>query len=80
MRKSLGPLNHWLNHLTLAAAYANHGDMEKAAAAKAEVLRTAPGFTIAKMRAMRRSENPEYLRLVEKYLYEGLRKAGLPEK
>ena len=78
--KASGHSNHWLNHLTLAAAYANHGDMEKAAAAKAEVLRTAPGFTIAKMRAMRRSENPEYLRLVEKYLYEGLRKAGLPEK
>ena len=54
--------------------------MAKAAAAKAEVLRIIPGLTIAQLRAKHVSDNPEYLKLAEKYWYEGLRKAGFPEK
>jgi adenylate cyclase len=72
--------NDPLNNLFLAAAYANHGDMAKAASAKADALRTMPGYTIARLRAKRYSEDPEYQRLAEKYWYEGLRKAGFPEK
>jgi tetratricopeptide (TPR) repeat protein len=72
--------NHWFIHLALAAAYANHGEMAKAAASKAEVLRTVPGLTIAQLRAKRRSDNPEYLKLAEKYWYDGLRNAGFPER
>jgi class 3 adenylate cyclase len=72
--------NHWFIHLALAVAYANHGEMAKAAAAKAEVLRTVPGLTIAQLRAKRPSENPEYQRLSEKYWYEGLRRAGFAEQ
>ena len=72
--------NHWGIHLALAVAYANHGEIDKAAAAKTEVLRTVPGLTIAQLRAKRHSDNPEYLKLAEKYWYEGLRKAGFPEK
>jgi len=75
---SLG--NDPLNNLFLAAAYANHGDMEKAASAKADALRTMPGYTIARLRAKRYSEDPEYQRLAEKYWYEGLRKTGFPQK
>ncbi len=75
---SLG--NDPLNNLFLAAAYANHGDMPKAASAKADALRTMPGYTIARLRAKRYSEDPEYQRLAEKYWYEGLRKAGFPQK
>ena len=78
--RATGIDDYWRIHLVLAAAYANHGDMAKAAAAKAEVLRIVPGFTIAQLRAKRLSDNPEYLKLAEQYWYSGLRKAGLPEK
>jgi len=65
--------------LMLAAAYANRGDMAKAAAAKAEALRYTPGFTIA-LAKQQHGNNPEYVSLAEKYLYGGLRKAGFPER
>jgi hypothetical protein len=77
--KATGMWTDWLTHERLAAAYANHGDMEKAAASKAEVLRAVPGFTISQLRARRYSDHPEYQRLAEKFWYEGLRKAGIPE-
>ena len=77
--KASGRDNHWGIYLSLAAAYANHGEMAKAAAAKAEVLRTVPGLTIAQLRAKRGSDSPESLDLAKKYWYEGLRKAGVPE-
>ena len=78
--KASGRVDYWPIHLALAAAYANHGEMAKAVAAKAEVLRIIPGLTIAQLRAKRASDNPEYQTLAETYWYEGLRKAGLPEK
>ena len=78
--KASGRVDYWPIHLALAAAYANHGEMAKAVAAKAEVLRIIPGLTIAQLRATRASDNPEYQTLAETYWYEGLRKAGLPEK
>ena len=78
--KASGSLDYWPIHLALAAAYANHGEMAKAVAAKAEVLRIIPGLTIAQLRAKRASDNPEYQTLAETYWYDGLRKAGLPEK
>jgi len=73
----LGP--YWFLNLLLAAAYANNSDLEKAAAAKAEVLRAVPGYTISRLRAKRDSNHPEYMKLAEKYWYTGLRKAGFPE-
>jgi class 3 adenylate cyclase/TolB-like protein len=63
----------------LAAAYANHGDVPKGAAAKADVLRASPEFTIALAR-QQHVNDPEYVRLAEKYLYGGLRKAGFAEQ
>jgi hypothetical protein len=38
-----------------------------------------PEFTVAKFRAGARSENPVYLAQRER-LYEGMRKAGVPEE
>jgi adenylate cyclase len=70
----------WDVALLLAAAYANHGDMAKAAAARARALRVSPGFTIARARVLDEPPHPEYLKLAEKYWYEGLRKAGFPEQ
>jgi class 3 adenylate cyclase len=64
----------------LVAAYANHGDTAKAAAAKAELLRIKPGLTVAQVRAYDEPSHPEYAKLAEKYHYEGLRKAGIPEQ
>lgn len=78
--RASGSSDYWPIHLALAAAYANHGEIAKAAAAKAEVLRIIPGLTIAQLRAKRTSDSPEYVALAERYWYEGLRKAGLPEK
>lgn len=77
--KAAGLGNYWMNNLFLAAAYANQGDLSKAAVARAQVLRTVPDYTLAQLRAKRYSDNPEYLKLAEKYLYAGLRKAGIPE-
>jgi TolB-like protein len=78
--RASGRSDYWPIHLALAAAYANHGEIAKAAVAKAEVLRIIPGLTIAQLRAKRSSDSPEYLALAERYWYEGLLKAGLPEK
>ena len=69
-----------LVQLFLAAAYANHGDLEKAVAAKERVLRTMPGYTVAQLRAKRYSDDPQYLKLAETYLYPGLLKAGFAER
>jgi len=69
----------WWVDLFLAAAYANHGDVAKAAAAKAEVLRLVPGYSIARLKANGYFLNPDFIRLAEEHFYSGLRKAGLPE-
>ena len=65
--------------LFLAAAYAHLGDVRGAAAARSEVLRIVPGYSIAVHKAKGYSANPEYLRLVEEHLYSGMRKAGFAE-
>ncbi|MEO6410012.1 MAG: adenylate/guanylate cyclase domain-containing protein [Burkholderiaceae bacterium] len=70
----------FIHHSFLAAAYANAGDTAHARVALAAMLKMIPGYTIAQLRAKRYSDHPEYQKLAEKYWYEGLRKAGLPEK
>ena len=64
----------------LIAAYADHGDLGKASAAKVELLRMMPGYTVAQAKAFDQPSHPEYAKLAEKYYYEGLRKAGIPEQ
>jgi len=78
--KASGTSTYWFIHLVLAAAYANNGEMENASAAKAEALRTVPGYTIDQLRAKRYSDHPEYQRRAEEFWYGGLRKAGFPEQ
>ena len=69
----------WRNYLALAAAYAQNGDLDKAAKTRIELLKRQPGYTITKDKATPFSDSPEYLRLLELHFYPGLRKAGLPE-
>jgi class 3 adenylate cyclase/TolB-like protein/tetratricopeptide (TPR) repeat protein len=78
--KASGTSTYWFIYVVLAAAYANNGDIEKARAAKAEILRVVPDYTIAQLRAKRYSDHPEYQQRAEKYWYGGLRKAGIPEQ
>jgi adenylate cyclase len=66
-----------LGHACLAATYAELGDIGKARAAAAEVLRIEPKWTIASVAAplspFKRTEDAEHF-------FDGLRKAGLPER
>jgi hypothetical protein len=69
----------WQNQLQLVAAYAQHGDVTKAAVAKAELLKPQPRYTIEIDRARLFCDHPEFVKQVETHLYPGLRKAGIPE-
>jgi adenylate cyclase len=64
-------------HCFLAATYARLGDIEKARAEAAEVLRIDPKWTIEgagmRLSAFKRTEDAEHY-------FDGLRKAGLPER
>jgi adenylate cyclase len=64
-------------HNWLAATYAQLGDMEKARAEAAEVRRIAPRWTIEgagkQLNTFKRTEDAEHF-------FDGLRKAGLPER
>jgi adenylate cyclase len=70
----------WTVHLYLVAAYAHEGEVAKAEAAKAALLRRRPGLSIADVKATRTSNEPAYLQQVETHLFAGLRKAGIPER
>jgi adenylate cyclase len=78
--KAAGTNSDWFVTSFLAAAYANRGDIDKAVAAKNEMLRTVPGYTITQLRAKHYSDVPEYVKMAEDTWYAGLRKAGIPEK
>ncbi len=67
------------SQLYLAAALALAGRDAEAEKACAAGRRLAPGFTVSKWRADTRSSNPVYLAQRER-IYEGLRKAGVPEE
>lgn len=64
----------------LAAAYANKGELERARAAKVQLDKLLPGFSIGLMKSRRYSIEPAFLQQAEQHLYAGLRKAGVPEK
>ncbi len=65
--------------MRLTAAYAQTGDMTKAAAAKTELLRSMPTFTISRFEARQFSNNPIWVKEVREHLIPGWRKAGVPE-
>jgi TolB-like protein len=80
LRKAIGlSPNHSLAHLCLAAAHGMQGRVDEASAALANYLRTGPSArTISELQLLRPSGDPSYLAQRER-LYEGLRKAGMPE-
>jgi tetratricopeptide (TPR) repeat protein len=73
---------YYFVHLNLAAALGLRADLNEARAALAEGVKLKPELnSLARFRAFRRSSNnPEYLRLREKTIEVGLRKAGMPEE
>ncbi|MEO6407135.1 MAG: adenylate/guanylate cyclase domain-containing protein [Burkholderiaceae bacterium] len=73
-------LEDWTqNQVWLIAALAHLDDQLTLDAAKRELARKQPGFTIGGFRSQHRSRHPVYVRQSEDNLFAGLRKAGLPE-
>jgi tetratricopeptide (TPR) repeat protein len=70
--------NHNLNHFFLAAALALAGREVEAAEACATGQRLDPTFSVAKFRDLAPSKNAVFLALRER-VYDGMRKAGVPE-
>ena len=68
-----------MSHFLFAAASARLGRVEEAHDALRAGLELSPSFTIARFRSQTFSDNPVYLAGRER-MYEGLRKAGLPEE
>jgi tetratricopeptide (TPR) repeat protein len=68
-----------LTHFVLAAALALKGCIAEAAEARDAGLKLDPNFSVARYRKDRRSDNPVFLQQRER-MYEGLRKAGVPEE
>lgn len=67
-----------LAHLYLAGAYGLTGATQGAQAQAALLQASMPGFTITRMREREPSDHPVY-RAQREHLYEGLRRAGIPE-
>jgi hypothetical protein len=63
----------------VTAAYAQIGDMARAAAAKAQLMRRVPDFKIARLEAKTFSNHPIGIEEIRKHFISGLRKAGVPE-
>jgi TolB-like protein/class 3 adenylate cyclase len=70
--------NLGMSHFLFAAASARLGRMEEAHDALRAGFELNPSFTIARFRSQTFSDNPVYLAGRER-MYEGLRKAGMPE-
>jgi len=69
----------WPDYMLLAAAYAMAGEEARAAAAKADLLRLEPRFSIHWLNERPTDMSPRAAEQRERHLIEGLRKAGLPE-
>ena len=73
--------NYPITHFALALALAHLGRLDEARSAVKGGLALNPAFTIARARAAwtERSDDPMYLAQLEP-IFEGLRKAGVPER
>jgi tetratricopeptide (TPR) repeat protein len=78
--KYLALEDDWYPHVFLVGAYAQMGDMAKAAAQKAEALKRDPNLSIARLKALPLWRHPTFLQQMEAHLFAGLRKAGIPEQ
>ena len=80
LRRSIEANRNFRNaHLFLAAALAQLGRLDEARAAVQATLTLDPIFTIRRLHAAAWGDNPTYMVQRER-VYEGLRKAGLPEE
>ena len=70
--------DYWV-YLDLTAAYAQSGDMARAAAAKTQLMKRVPDFTISRLEAKQFSNNPIWVEEIRTRFNPGLRKAGVPE-
>jgi tetratricopeptide (TPR) repeat protein len=70
--------NFPIAHFQLAAALAHLGRLEEARSAVQAGLALHPAFTLRRYRTNPYSDNPTYLAQRER-IYEGMRKAGVPE-
>jgi len=68
----------WPDYMVLAAAYALHGDAQRAAHARSELMRLQPAFTIRRHEALA-GRGGEANASFERVLHEGLRMAAVPE-
>lgn len=79
--KALALDDGWLKYLFLLGASAQKGDMARAEAAKAELLKRKPDVSIAQLKSAAPDwANPLYQQQREAHLYAGLRKAAIPEQ
>jgi class 3 adenylate cyclase/TolB-like protein/tetratricopeptide (TPR) repeat protein len=80
--KSIGQYDLWLVYVYLDAAYAQKGETNKAAVAKAELLKRKPKLSIESLRAEMQtwSNHPIFQKQTEETVLAGLRKAGIPER
>jgi len=78
--KSAAGGDDWWPYFFLTVAYAQIGDTTRSATPKTELLKRRPGFSIAQLHALGLSDNPAYLKQIEKNVIPGLRKAGIPER
>jgi class 3 adenylate cyclase/TolB-like protein/tetratricopeptide (TPR) repeat protein len=78
--KSVALEDYWFRHLLLTAAYAQKGDMPKAMAAKAALLKQKPDISIARLRTLGLYTNPTFQQQSEATRDAGLRKAGIPDR
>jgi adenylate cyclase len=71
----------WYLPFSLAAGLGLRGDIDEAKVALAASLRLKPEMnSVAQCRAVPGKENPRFLAFMEKTVYAGLRRAGMPEK
>jgi adenylate cyclase len=63
----------------LVASYAALGEREKAAAAKAQLLKLKPEFSITWYKNLKLSDNPVWEKEIEENIFAWMRKAGVPE-
>jgi adenylate cyclase len=78
--KDLALEDDWYPHVFLVGAYAQNGDMAKAAAEKAEALKRDRDLSIARLKALHNWRHPIFSQQLEAHLFAGLRKAGIPEQ
>jgi class 3 adenylate cyclase/TolB-like protein len=77
-RASVDSPDYWI-YLVLTAAYAQTDDLARAEAAKAQLMKRVPDFTISRFLAKQFSNNPRWIEQIRTHVVPGLRKAGVPE-